>query len=201
MRKIKDLKKADYNPRKISNKQMEDLKESIRTFGMVEPVIVNMHSKRKNIVVGGHQRIDACEELGETEVPTYEVKLTKEKEMELNIRLNKSGGTFDFDILDEFFDKDNLLDFGFIESEFPIEVPEDLKEVGSGEEPVYPIVPVLSEKYDYVVIMATNEVDVAYLENFFDLQVQKSYKNSKVGVGRVVPFDKFRKIVEDERVG
>ena len=53
-RKIEELKPAEYNPRQASEKQYDDLKQSIEKFGIVDPVIVN---KRNNRIVGGHFRV------------------------------------------------------------------------------------------------------------------------------------------------
>ena len=60
-KKIEELTPAPYNPRKISNKELERLKRSLDEFGVVEPVIWN---KRTGYVVGGHQRLKAMKELG-----------------------------------------------------------------------------------------------------------------------------------------
>ena len=200
VRDINDLIGAEYNPRKITGKEMDDLKDSIKRFGITEFPIVNMNKDRENIIISGHQRITACKELGIEEITCVEVDLNKELEMELNVRMNKAGGNFDYDILDKFFERDDLVSWGFLEDELPvIELPEDLDV--TVDKPVYPIVPVLSEKYDYVIIVAQNEIDIAYLENFFELEQNESYKNSKVAVGRVVSFDKFKEKVRDERVG
>ena len=111
--KISKLKKAEYNPRKISEKQMSELKDSLIKFGFVDPVIVNKPPGRKNIIVGGHQRVTAWGQLGYDDVPVYYVDLTEAKEKELNVRLNKSGGQFDMALLNEFFDKNELLELGF----------------------------------------------------------------------------------------
>lgn len=45
---------AEYNPRKITDKKLEELKTSLKEFGVVQPLIVNTYSGRENIVVGGH---------------------------------------------------------------------------------------------------------------------------------------------------
>ena len=55
-RKTAELIGAEYNPRKISEKQKKDLRESLEKFGFVDPVIVNTHPERENIIIGGHQR-------------------------------------------------------------------------------------------------------------------------------------------------
>lgn len=115
--KISDLKFAEYNPRKISEKQMEDLKESIRCFGFVDPIVVNKNKDRLNVIVGGHQRVKAFKEDGGKEVPCVFVDLSLDLERELNVRLNKNTGEFDFDGLFREFTKDELSEWGFSNSE------------------------------------------------------------------------------------
>jgi hypothetical protein len=60
------------------------------------------------------------------------------------------------------------------------------------ETPEYPIVPQFSESYDYVLIFTRNDVDFANLSQILHLETQSSYKNTAVGVGRVIPFEKFK---------
>lgn len=55
--KIKDLIAAEYNPRRLTKDQCSQLKDSLTRFGMVDPIIVNNHAERNNIIVGGHQRV------------------------------------------------------------------------------------------------------------------------------------------------
>ena len=55
--KINDLIAAEYNPRQLTKDQYKHLSDSIKRFGLVDPIIVNKNKDRKNIVVGGHQRI------------------------------------------------------------------------------------------------------------------------------------------------
>ena len=56
---INKLKPATYNPRQISKKQYNDLKDSIEKFGLVDPIIIN----KDFTVIGGHQRLKVCKEL------------------------------------------------------------------------------------------------------------------------------------------
>lgn len=100
---ISDVKPAKYNPRDISDSAFEGLKESIKKFGLVDPLIVNT---RTNVLVGGHQRLKACEALGMTHVPVVEVDLSLAEEKALNVTLNNqkiSGFYTDAlqDLLDE----------------------------------------------------------------------------------------------------
>jgi len=126
-RNPKELIKADYNPRKISDKDFKQLKKSLETFQCVEPIVVNQFEGRENVIVGGHQRLKAMLELGWDEVPTIEVYLELEEEKELNVRLNKNTGEFDFELLTDLFDTDKLEEIGFDLDELP-EITEDLTE-------------------------------------------------------------------------
>ena len=115
--KISELKSAEYNPREMTETQHKDLKDSIRKYGMVEPIVVNKHEGRENIVIGGHQRLRICEELEMTEIIVSYIDYNLKDEKELNIRLNKNTGQFDFDKLANEFEVEELLDFGFQEYE------------------------------------------------------------------------------------
>jgi len=116
-RKVQALVPADYNPRKITAKEREDLEASIQEFDEVIPVAVNVGS-RKDVIIGGHQRVGIYAALGRDEidvrVPSRE--LTLEEEQRLNLRLNKNTGGWDFDKLNS-FSVDLLLDVGFGEEE------------------------------------------------------------------------------------
>lgn len=119
------LKGADYNPRKWSKEAEEQLKESIKRFGIVDPILVNSASNRKNIVIGGHFRLSVIKSLGIKEVPVVYISIPDiEKEKELNIRLNKNTGEFDWGLLAK-FDEAFLSEIGFssedLDSIFEIE--------------------------------------------------------------------------------
>lgn len=87
-RNIADLKPAEYNPRKKSEHVLASIKESIKDYGWLAPVVVNKNPERIDIIVGGHRRLEAAIENGETSVPTIEVNLTLEEEKRANLRLN-----------------------------------------------------------------------------------------------------------------
>ena len=113
---ISKLKPSEYNPRKMSEDQEEKITESIKRFGLVDPIIVNQYSGREDIIIGGHQRYKIAKKLGYKEMPVVYVNLNPEKEKELNIRLNKNQGEFDYELLKE-FDKSFLGDIGFSSEE------------------------------------------------------------------------------------
>ena len=108
---------AEYNPRQLTKDQYSQLKDSIKRFGLVDPLIVNKNKERKNILVGGHQRFKIAKEMGIDEIPCVEVDLTLDAEKELNIRLNKNVGEWDYDALANYFDVGELTDWGFSNDE------------------------------------------------------------------------------------
>lgn len=110
---LEELNPSLYNPRRWSEQATEQLKESIRRFGIVDPIIVNGASARKNIIIGGHFRAKIAKDLGYQEVPVVYLDIPDEaKEKELNIRLNKNLGDWDYSLLAE-FDEALLADIGF----------------------------------------------------------------------------------------
>jgi DNA modification methylase len=97
--KVDKLNPAPYNPRKDlkpGDPEYEKLKNSILTFGYVEPVLWN---KRTGNIIGGHQRFKILVELGKTEIDCVVVDIDAENEKALNIALNKVSGDWDKDKL------------------------------------------------------------------------------------------------------
>lgn len=114
---IKALNPAPYNPRKWSEAAIAGLTESIKRFGLVDPIIVNGAPERKNVVIGGHFRLKIAKDLGYKEVPVVYVNIPEEaRERELNLRLNRNLGEWDYDLLAE-FDTTLLEDIGFTSEE------------------------------------------------------------------------------------
>jgi DNA modification methylase len=100
---IDDLLPSKYNPRSWSKEATEQLKESVKRFGLVDPFIVNSAPNRKNIIIGGHFRWVIAKELGFKEVPVVYVNIPDiKREKELNIRLNKNTGDWDWNLLADF---------------------------------------------------------------------------------------------------
>lgn len=106
---IKEIKPADYNPRIMPDKEMEALKNSLISFGFVEPVVINTNKERYGTLVGGHQRLTALSSLLAVKtipagvldepdgykVPAVLVDLDVIKEKALNLALNKIKGRWD----------------------------------------------------------------------------------------------------------
>ena len=129
--KISELKPSEYNPRKWSEDQLQKLRESLEKFGVVDPLIVNSHPSRTNIVIGGNMRLKVLKDMKYTEVPAVYLNLDEAKERDLNVRLNKTGGEFDLDLLKD-FDESLLEDIGFNSEELDdIFIDDDLEEKNS----------------------------------------------------------------------
>ena len=79
---IDDLIFAEYNPRQLTKDQYQSLKDSIQRFGLVDPIIINSNDERKNIVVGGHQRLKIAKDLNIEKIPCVELDLTIQQEKE-----------------------------------------------------------------------------------------------------------------------
>jgi len=107
--KITEIIPNIKNPRKITQHELKKLMRSIQEFGFVEPVILNKNKDRYNIVIGGHQRIQAAKKLGHKEVPCVYVDLPEANEHLLNVALNEISGDWDdqklFDLLKDLQEK------------------------------------------------------------------------------------------------
>lgn len=123
-RKLKDLVPYVANPRQITDKQAKDLKTSLDKFGVADPIIINTD----NTIIGGHQRKKILETLMGVD-PDFEIdvrvpdrELSIDEMRELNVRLNKNQGQWDFDVLANNFELDDLLDWGFEKSELQLDM-------------------------------------------------------------------------------
>lgn len=125
---------TDYykNPRSLSEKEFKQLKTSLDKFGMIDKPIVNADSA--HTIIGGHQRKHVLEASGVKEIECWipDRELSDKEVEELNIRLNKNTGSWDFDTLANEFELDDLLDWGFDKGELDLdlwadEAPEDVE--------------------------------------------------------------------------
>lgn len=108
---------AAYNPRKWDEAAVSKLTDSIKRFGLVDPLIVNSASGRENVIIGGHFRYEVAKRLRIEKVPVVYVNIPDiKKEKELNLRLNRNTGDWDYELLKS-FDIDLLLDVGFDDSD------------------------------------------------------------------------------------
>ena len=93
---IGDLRPDPANPRRISDEELEALTQSIREFGLIDPIIARTQDK---VVIGGHQRLLAARKLGMKPVPVVLVDLSDEQAHLLNLALNRISGSWDQELL------------------------------------------------------------------------------------------------------
>lgn len=111
------MKDHPNNPRILTKKSHDELIKSFEEFDYVELAAIDAN----NTIVAGHQRIHIMLELGwgdreiEVRVPTR--KLTKREQNKYLLISNKVTGEFDYDLLANHFEMDELLESGFSEQE------------------------------------------------------------------------------------
>lgn len=137
-RKLSDLKQHKNNPRCLSKNDAEQLQKSLEKFGVCEPIVIN----RDNVIVGGHQRVRTLKKMGSKTVDVYVPStLLDDKEVdELCIRLNRNHGEFDFDLLANNWEPEELLNWGFLPDELSwTAIDEDVKPEEEQEEHKCPL--------------------------------------------------------------
>jgi DNA modification methylase len=77
---------------------MQKLVRSIQQFGMVEALVVR---RSDQLVIGGHQRLEAAKALGMAAVPVVYVELSDAEAKALNLALNRIRGEWDLPKLGE----------------------------------------------------------------------------------------------------
>ena len=126
-RKVKDLKPYEKNPRIISELGLSHLKRSFDEIGFAQPININLD----NTILSGHARVQQLLKEGVEEVDCYvpDRQLTPKQEEAVIIRMNKNvAGEWDFKMLRDEFNWNDLEDYGFIENELELDIDKDDKE-------------------------------------------------------------------------
>ncbi len=120
--KITEVKNNPKNPRLIKDDKFRKLVKSIQEFPQMlelRPIVVD----ENNIVLGGNMRLKACKEAGLKEV--YIVKaenLTEQQKDEFIVKDNVGFGEWDWDMLANEWDVDQLTEWGLDVWQAPVEV-------------------------------------------------------------------------------
>ena len=128
-RKLSELVPWERNPRQITDKQAERLVESFEQFGQVEIIAIGP----ENQIYNGHQRLKVLnEKYGadyEVDVRVASRALTEKEREKLTVYLHKgAAGDWDYDLLANEFELDDLLDWGFEEKDFELNFAPEAKE-------------------------------------------------------------------------
>lgn len=109
---IENIHGADYNPRIIGDDEFRSLQESIKTLGILKPIIV-----RNDVIVAGHQRTKAMRSLGINESPC--ILLSSNTTIYDEIRFNQlhNGTDLDLDSIECSLDQKINIGFQYIDSQ------------------------------------------------------------------------------------
>jgi ParB-like chromosome segregation protein Spo0J len=109
--KINQIKSNPNNPRLIKDDKFYKLVKSLEEdpdFCNVRPVVVN----KDMIVIGGNMRLKAAKELGWKEIPCEIVDWSEEKQRAFTIKDNVGYGEWDWDMLANEWDAEQLNQWG-----------------------------------------------------------------------------------------
>ncbi len=109
--KISEVKVNPNNPRLIKDDKFKKLVQSVKDFPEmlnIRPIVVN----KDMIILGGNMRFKACKEAGLKEVPIIITDLTEDQQKEFLIKDNVSGGEWDWDILANEWNAEEITSWG-----------------------------------------------------------------------------------------
>ena len=122
--KISEIKLNPNNPRLIKDDKFKKLVKSIQEFPEmldIRPIVVNSDM----IILGGNMRFKACKEAGLKEIPVIIAdNLTEEQQREFLIKDNTSGGEWDFEMLANEWDVEQLDEWGLDVGGFDVDADE-----------------------------------------------------------------------------
>ena len=150
--KLELIKLNPNNPRLIKDDKFKKLVQSIVDFPQmleIRPIVVNTDM----IILGGNMRYKACKEAGIKEVPVIIAdNLTEEQQKEFLIKDNTSGGEWDWEVLANEWDSEQLEAWG-------LDIPElkAIDESEEGDEIKIPKSLQVIPKKEYILIMADED--------------------------------------------
>lgn len=137
--KISEIKLNPNNPRLIKDDKFTKLVQSIKDFPEmldIRPIVVNADM----VILGGNMRFKACKEAGLKEVPIIVAdNLTEEQQREFLIKDNTSGGEWDFEMLANEWDVEQLDAWGLDIPNFDTDSEKEQKDLSSTIDNLYRI--------------------------------------------------------------
>jgi hypothetical protein len=123
--KVSEIKSNPNNPRIIKDDKFKKLVQSLQDFpdmAKVRPIVVNQDM----IVLGGNMRLKAMKEAGWKEVPVEVVDWDEEKQREFIIKDNVGFGEWDWEVLANEWDSEELEAWGLDVPAFSPEIDYDI---------------------------------------------------------------------------
>lgn len=128
-RKLSELRPYPKNPRIITEDGLSELKRSFDEIGVAQLINISQN----NVILSGHARWNQLMSEDENQIVDVMVAdraLTPKQEEAVIVRMNKNvAGKWDFDILANEFEIEDLKEWGFEESDFF----DDIKELSDDE--------------------------------------------------------------------
>ena len=184
---LAEIKPYEKNAKKHDERQIENVAESIRQYGFVQPIVID----RNGVIVIGHCRALAAQRIGMSTVPCVCAEdLTDEQIKALRIVDNKANESeWDLPLLAEelaFLDLDGFdFDFGL-----------EKEEKEAKEKPEVPFTEILGEENNYVVLQFKNDVDWINAQSLLDIKQVQAFstrtdgkvtsKMRRIGTARVL---------------
>lgn len=188
--KISEIKVNPCNPRLIKDDKFKKLVQSVKDFPEmlnIRPIVVN----KNMIILGGNMRYKACKEAGLKEVPIIVTDLTEEQQREFLIKDNVSGGEWDWDILANEWNTDDITKWGL-----DLPIYDKIDNLKDGESIEIPKSLQVIPKKEYILIMADEDSDEwIELQNIFKCGLVRQggckigSTSDKVGRGTERVFD------------
>lgn len=181
------------NPRIIKDDKFKKLVQSIIDFPemlSLRPIVVNDDM----VVLGGNMRLKACREAGLKEVPIIKASnLTDEQQKQFIIKDNVGFGEWDWDMLANEWDEEELVKWG-------LDIPSiDIDNLEDGEEMEFEQSVQLEPPKEYILIMAEpNSEEWEEIKEMLKLKMVRrgGYKEGSafdaVGLERVIKWDDFK---------
>ena len=149
--KISEIKLNPNNPRLIKDDKFKKLVQSIKDFPEmlnIRPIVVNTDM----VILGGNMRYKACKEAGLKEVPVIITDLSEDKQREFLIKDNTSGGEWDWEVLANEWNSEELEAWGL-----DVPIDKEIDDAEDGDEIKIPKSLQVIPKKEYILIMADED--------------------------------------------
>lgn len=171
--KVADLIPYERNPRKITQEAIDDVRESYKLCGELDPIEVDENM----VILSGHTRRLAALQEGIEEVDIIQyIGLTEEQKRMYRVLANKTAerAKWDAELLKwEISD----LDFGGYDFGFKLPDEDELKK----EKPEVQFTEVLGEDHNYIVLYFDNTVDWLQMQSIIDIDGKMNLSTRKDG--------------------
>lgn len=161
--KVSDLKRGFGNPRKITKKKREELKQSLETFGDFGLILIDENDN----LIAGNQRVDVLNEIDPNTIVLCKrlIGYTESELKAINIKDNTHAGEWDLDILAE-WNADIIVDLG-------LDMEGEKKEKDPSQREINEMELIHYEKYDYVLIACKDELSYNSLVRILGIEDKK----------------------------